>query len=284
MQRRRKPVAEGSRGTGKGRADATANRCHGDPPYRVAVIHGGPGAAGEMAPVARVLARRRGILEPIQTAASVDGQVDELRETLIRWGDLPAVLVGFSWGAWLSFILAARCPGLVRKLILVSSGPFRDGYAAGLDATRMERLTEGDREAFRAARAALSQGTAEERDAALARLGKLATRADAYDPLPESTGEAVVPDAAVFERVWSDAAELRRSGELLELGHSIRCPVVGIHGRHDPHPPEGVREPLTTVLELFRFVVLERCGHKPWIERHAREAFFRILNEEIQDA
>ena len=43
-------------------------RIYGDPPYQVALLHGGPGAGGEMAPVARELAGDRGVLEPIQTA------------------------------------------------------------------------------------------------------------------------------------------------------------------------------------------------------------------------
>ena len=43
------------------------------------VVHGGPGACGEMAPVARRLASARGVLEPIQTALSLEGQVEELR-------------------------------------------------------------------------------------------------------------------------------------------------------------------------------------------------------------
>lgn len=40
----------------------------GKAPFTVAVIHGGPGAGGEMAPVARKLACDYGVLEPIQTA------------------------------------------------------------------------------------------------------------------------------------------------------------------------------------------------------------------------
>ena len=65
-------------------------RRYGNEPFDVAVIHGGPGAAGEMAPVARELASGRGVLEPLQTAASLKGQVDELRTVLEENGDLPA--------------------------------------------------------------------------------------------------------------------------------------------------------------------------------------------------
>ena len=251
------------------------------PPYGVAVVHGGPGAGGEMEPVARVIARERGVLEPIQTADSVNAQVAELRGVLEREAALPAVLVGFSWGAWLSFILAARHPRLVRKLVLIGSGPFTAHYASEVDARRMERLTEEERGAFERARGALSCGTTKDRDAALARLGALARKADAYDPLPGVIHQTIVPDAAIFEKVWCEAAELRERGVLLELGLKITCPVVAIHGDYDPHPAEGVRRPLAAVVENFEFLLIERCGHVPWIERQARVAFFRVLHKTV---
>lgn len=43
-------------------------RTHGKPPFRVAVLHGGPGAPGYMAPVARALSVTAGVIEPLQTA------------------------------------------------------------------------------------------------------------------------------------------------------------------------------------------------------------------------
>jgi hypothetical protein len=53
-------------------------RVYGKAPYRVAVIHGGPGAPGEMAPVARELSVMRGVLEPLQIMTTIEGQVEEL--------------------------------------------------------------------------------------------------------------------------------------------------------------------------------------------------------------
>jgi len=40
-------------------------RKYGKEPFSIAVIHGGPGAGGEMAPVARELSSHWGVLEPI---------------------------------------------------------------------------------------------------------------------------------------------------------------------------------------------------------------------------
>ena len=80
---------------------------------------------------------------------------------------------------------------------------------------------------------------------------------------------------------WPEAAELRRSGELLEQVKLISCPVIAIHGDYDPHPIDGIREPLESALDDFRIVVLEKCGHYPWIERYARDRFFELLRQEL---
>ncbi len=258
-------------------------RLHGRPPFGTALIHGGPGAGGEMAPVARELARHWGVLESIQTATSLNGQVEELRGVLEKRADPPVVLIGFSWGAWLSFIVTARHPALVEKLVLVGSGPFEERYVAELRRKRMQRLGEEEREAFDAIVRALEDPASEERDVHLARLGALASKADAYDPIADRCegADSVGPRGDIFHGVWEEAAELRKSGALLTLGQKIRCPVVAIHGDYDPHPAAGVWKPLENVLERFRFVLLDHCGHKPWIERQARDAFFRVLEEEL---
>lgn len=255
-------------------------RRYGRPPFGVAVVHGGPGAAGEMAPVARELACTRGVLEPLQTAASLEGQVQELRGILEQNGELPVTLIGFSWGAWLSLIVAARYPALVKKLVLVGSGPFEERYAAGMEAARLRRLAGEEREEAASLLRRLDSAEGVDRDAAFARLGALLSKADSFDVLPEPT-EPVDCRLDIYEGVWREAAPLRRSGELLALAARLACPVVAIHGEEDSHPAEGVREPLSAVLKAFRFLLLERCGHRPWIERQARDRFYELLRQAL---
>lgn len=256
-------------------------RAYGKAPFHVAVIHGGPGAAGEMAPVARELASGWGVLEPLQTARSVKGQIEELRTVMKKNGDIPVFLIGFSWGAWLSYILAARYPSLVKKLILVASGPFEEKYVAGIQETRLSRLSEEERAEVESLIEIIENPATKERDEAFARFGALFSKADTYDPI-EHEPEPIDYQVDIFQGVWDEAAELRRSGKLLELGKRIKCPVVAIHGDYDPHPAEGVQKPLSAVLKSFRLILLENCGHKPWIERQARDKFYRILKEELR--
>jgi len=255
-------------------------RTYGTSPFSVAVVHGGPGAAGEMAPVGRRLGLKRGVLEPLQTARTLDGQVEELKQVLEKAAVFPVTVIGFSWGAWLCFILAARYPVPIRKLILVSSGPFDESFAAGISTTRFSRLSAHQRERAGALFEQFATPESEDKNRVFASIGKLFAKTDAYDPVVDKP-EPIEYRADIFEHVWPEAAEMRRSGKLLDLASRITCPVVAIHGDYDPHPGEGVRSPLTGRLERFRFDLLERCGHTPWIERHARERFFRILESEL---
>ena len=114
----------------------------------------------------------------------------------------------------------------------------------------------------------------------MSRFGALCARADAYDPLPHED-EALDFQYDINRNVWQEAEKLRGSGELLEMGNKILCPVLAIHGDYDPHPAEGVKDPLSQILPDFRFVLLKDCGHKPWIERGARDRFYDILKKEV---
>ena len=261
-------------------AVSTSYRVHGAKPYCVVLVHGGPGGAGGVAPVARTLSNEWGVLEPFQTKMSVDGQVEELRQAIAEAGDLPVTLIGHSWGAWLGFIIAARHPDLVRKLILVGSGGFEARHAEGPDLTRLSRLTPEQRDEVTQLREELVSGSDEAKKRAFARFGELFSRADAYDWIPHER-EPIEYRPDIFLSVWPEAATMRAGGKLLELGRSIQCPVIAIHGNYDSHPAAGVRDPLSSVVHDFRLILLERCGHEPWYEKHAKDRFYRVLHSEI---
>jgi len=255
-------------------------RKYGYPPFTVAVVHGGPGAPGEMAPVARELSSLCGVLEPLQTAGTLEGQVEELEAVLKENGDIPVTLIGHSWGAMLGFILTARHPSLVKKLILVASGAFEEKYAVSIMATRLSRLIEKEREEALSLMARFENPGSRNKNKLMARFGELMAKADSYSRL---TGDIEVLETSydINQTVWQQAQELRASGNLLELGEKIECPVLAIHGDYDPHLASGVEEPLSRMLKDFKFVLLSKCGHYPWLERNARGRFYDIIKHEI---
>lgn len=255
-------------------------RKHGHKPFNIAVIHGGPGGGGEMYPIAREFSLNMGVLEPLQSASSVEGQVEELKNVLENYGNPPLILIGFSWGAWLSYIVTATHPLLVKKLILVSSGPFEEKYAAQIMETRLRHLNAEEKKEALSLFAALKSNDLNNN--CFARFGELMGKADSFDSLPQDSEISEgSPDVDIYHQVWEQASKLRSSGKLLQLGERIQCPVVAIHGDYDPHPGEGVKDPLSRVIKDFRFILLKQCGHHPWLERNAKDDFYRTLKNEI---
>jgi len=255
-------------------------RKYGNAPFTIAVIHGGPGAQGEMVPVARELSSVWGILEPFQTSGTIEGQIQELQTILKKHGHPPITLIGHSWGAWLSFIFAARHSSFVKKLILIGSGPFEEKYASGIMETRLNRLNIGERKKVQVMEEALIDPNVKDKNAILAQFRKLMLKTDSFDPLPIQS-EEIEFQHDIFQSVWKEASELRRSGKLLELGERIQCPLIAIHGDYDPHPFEGVEKTLSRIVKDFRFILLKNCGHDPWMERNAKDGFYEILKKEL---
>jgi pimeloyl-ACP methyl ester carboxylesterase len=147
--------------------------------------------------------------------------------------------------------------------------------------TRLNRLDDIDRASVISLVNALNDPTVEDKNALFAQFGRLVFKADSYDIIQE-TDDVIDYQYCIFQSVWKDAESLRRTGVLLDLGRKIKCPVVAIHGDFDPHPVEGVKGPLSRVLKDFRFILIEKCGHRPWTEKFAKDDFNRILMKELE--
>ncbi len=256
------------------------HRKYGKPPLEIIVVHGGPGAPGGMAPVAWELGKRFGVLEPFQGADSIHGQIEELKFLLHNHCAEKVILIGHSWGAWLAWMYAAKYPDTVKQLILIGAGPFEKNYASDIMQTRLHRLNHADRTKTMDLLDMLQRKGCPDRKKLFQRFGALMSRADTFAPISEENHVLEFqPD--IFEAVWPEAKALRGSGTLLEIGQTISCPVVAFHGVYDPHPIEGVEKPLPKILNDFRMIKLEKCGHYPWNEKFAREKFYSLLIGEI---
>ena len=146
--------------------------------------------------------------------------------------------------------------------------------------TRLSHLSEEDREEILSLMVSFSNPASKDMNKLMARFGELMTKADSYSLLPGDI-EVLETSYDINQTVWRQAEELRNSGELLEMGKEIECPVLAIHGDYDPHLAEGIEKPLSGVLKDFRFVSLPKCGHYPWLERNARGRFYDIIKHEL---
>ncbi len=265
-------------------AEKNRYRLYGEKPYSVAVLHGGPGTPGSMGYLAKTLSDQFGVVEPFQTARSIAGQIEELHSVIQSVSAAAAVkLVGHSWGAWLAFIFTAQYPSLVAKLILIGAGSFDEEHNSDVRRIRLDRLDREERAEMLRLGSALNDTTPDDSTRAVFRsFGELMSKADSYDCL-EVDDAPIDFQPGVYRSVWPEAERLRHNGSLLDLASSIACPVVAIHGDYDPHPAAGVRDPLAQKLRDFRFVLLDKCGHYPWKEKHARDDFFRIIRKELSE-
>ena len=159
---------------------------YGKPPFSIAVLHGGPGVSGEMAPVAIELSKSWGVLEPLQTAESLEGQVRELYDVLKKYGSLPVTLIGWSWGAMLGFIFTAKYPRMVKKLILVGSAVFEQKYADNITEIRLNRLDKEEKIEMQTLMDSMNNPLIKdkEKDILMSNLGRFLYKSDSYDPLP----------------------------------------------------------------------------------------------------
>lgn len=260
-------------------------RFYGNKPYKAAVVHGGPGALGTVAAIARELSKNFGVIEPLQTRDSISELFIELDEVITAHCNRPITLIGHSWGAWLVFIYAAKYPQWVKKLILVGSGPFEAQYVSDIANNRMKSLSEVERTEFDELLKRLNSDKKNEKGGLLKRLGGLVNKSDNYCAFEINTDkEDCLPvEGDKHSAIWKEAAALRESGELLKLADDISCPIVAIHGEYDPHPIDGIKLSLENKVKDFKFYTLGKCGHSPWKEKYAYQDFYKILRKELEE-
>jgi pimeloyl-ACP methyl ester carboxylesterase len=244
----------------------------------VMVLHGGPGAPGYMAPLARGLAGSFQVFEPFQRGSgdeplTVACHVADLHELVRAYGEVRPALVGHSWGAMLALAYAAAHPGCASSLVLIGCGTFDPLARARLHATREARTDDGLRQ--RMERLAEEIPDADQR---LGVLGALMMHIDSYD-LVAVEQEMVACDARAHQETWEDMLRLQAQGIYPAEFSAIQAPVIMLHGAVDPHPGQMIRASLAAYLPHLEYREWERCGHYPWLERAARAEFLAVLRE-----
>ena len=244
----------------------------------IITLHGGPAAAGDLAPLARELGKYWCVLEPYQRGSSsqslsVATHVEDLNDLIEQRtpGSRP-ILVGHSWGAMLALAYAASHPGRAAGLVLIGCGTFSLVARQEFERRLAAKLTPGDR-------AAIAHLERHEPDAnrRLAMLGRLMTHVCGYD-VEEVTMDVDVLDAQAHEQTWADMVRLQRDGVYPAAFAAIDAPVLMLHGHEDPHPGGWIAEDLRRYIPHLEYLELPKCGHSPWLERQARGAFFAALN------
>lgn len=250
----------------------------------VILLHGGPGAPGTMAPLARELSGDFDVHEPWQRRSgeqllTVAQHVEDLRELVVSLmpssdeAVAPPSLVGHSWGAMLALAFGAAHPALCGPVVLVGCGTF--GHSARTELHR--RLTSRMDNALTVQLATLSAEVTDP-DARLAAMGELLAPVYGHDLL-DIDQELGPCDARGHHETWDDMLRLQREGRYPADFAAITSPVLMLHGAQDPHPGFLIRDGLQRVMPQLEHKEWDACGHSPWLERAVRDDFLHTLRE-----
>ena len=243
------------------------------------LIHGGPGAAGYLEPVARVLATSYRVIEPFQRGSgdrplTVDRHIEDLLEGIRdRCGDRAPGLIGHSWGAMLALAYAAAHPERTGPIVIIGCGTFDHESRSHMTQTVESRI-EGDTQ-NRLERLAVE---IPDEDVRMRAIGDLLLPAYSSDPIENRVALARC-DARAHRESWADMVRLQEEGRYPGAFSAIRSPVLMLHGDHDPHPGGMIRDGLARHIPHLEYRELPRCGHYPWLERQARAQFLAIMRE-----
>lgn len=254
-------------------------RSYGDPRHPpVFLLHGGPGLPGHLSGLARLLADRWFVREPLQRLSG--GEPLTVARHLADLDALvgePATLVGSSWGAMLGLCYAAEHPQRVARLALVGSGTFDALSRALLIRLRDERLGPEGVARLEALTAELVAETdAAAQDALFQAMGEVLWPAYWVDPISRDL-EVLRYDYRGHVEAWNDMLRLQAEGVYPARFARIEAPVLMLHGDDDPHPGPAIHRGLAPLVRRLEYRGFPRCGHFPWLERHAQAPFLDAL-------
>ena len=210
-------------------------------------------------------------------------QAYELKRQIEKNMVMPVILIGHSWGALLAGIVAWKNPDIISKVILLGCPPLSTEYISEIDSRRKKNMSWEEGVLFDSLAPALEEGTGRNKGSLLEQLNELAEKSDYYekDPQKRDADDNFPLEEEVYCKVWPEVEEWRKKGKLLQIFSEIEADMVLIQGEEDPHPYQGVTEPLKKMGIELRVHLIPRCGHKLWEEKYGAEEFYQTLFSEL---
>jgi proline iminopeptidase len=177
------------------------------------------------------------------------------------------VIVGYSWGGLLALLYAAEAARdaelpAPRALALIDPAPISRQYRNQFEGEFARRQSSAGVERLRAE---LAESNLRERDPEAYRQRNFELSVAGYfaDPLSARDLTPFRVTSRVQQSVWESLADfdLAAHGRLA----SITAPALIVHGRQDPIPLASSEEAARVM--RARLVVLEECGHVPYVEQ-----------------
>jgi len=86
-------------------------------------------------------------------------------------------------------------------------------------------------------------------------------------------------DMRAQQETWNDMIRLQEEGVYPAAFAAIKGTVIMLHGAEDPHPGRMIHRSLQGYLPQIEYREWQRCGHCPWLEREARDEFFKVMRD-----
>jgi len=243
------------------------------------IVHGGPGLAHDylFKPFLRLASGRRLVFYDQMGSGLSDGfregekaGVAELVEELegVRRAFAPGAvdLAGQSWGADIAVHYAAKYPQHVKKLLLLEPAPGSSEYLPAFQRTILERLTPEDKETL----AGYGKDPALASDPLLCRKWMdLRFKAYYFDAGRQDLEKLAYFDGPRVEKFFASSAmfgPVLMDFDLYGMMKGIVCPVLIIHGAHDPIPTAAV-ERMAHALPNAELRIVGESGHFVHVEK-----------------
>lgn len=255
---------------------------------RILVLHGGPGADHRyLLPQLLRLAERRDVLFYDQrgggqsTVLTTDRtpitwrtQVDDLACLIAElWGEMPPVIVGYSWGGLLAMLYTieaaqnASAHVVPARLVLIDPAGVTRQYRAAFETEFARRQSAP---AITTARATLSASGLRERDpeAFRQRAFELSVAGYFADPARARNLTPFRVTGRVQQSVWESLGDYDLVQPLAAARARTSGRALVVHGRQDPIPLASSEAAATALGGTL--AVLEDCGHVPYVEQPER--------------
>ena len=248
---------------------------------RLLLLHGGPGAHHDyLLPQMLHLAARYDVLlydqrgggrsktdDPAPVTAQV--LVDDLVAVVAEFGLVPLSLVGYSWGAMLAMLAAIDGRLRPARMVLLDPAPLTRQWREQFEAEFSARMRGP---AVTRLREELATSGLKERDPAAYRQRAFELSVAGYFAHPERAND-LTPFRVmgkVQQSVWASLGDYDLTAQLA----LVQVPALVVHGRQDPIPLASSGAAARAL--GAEFVVLEECGHVPYVEQPA--ALFAALD------
>ncbi|WP_199619527.1 alpha/beta fold hydrolase [Paenibacillus alkalitolerans] len=245
------------------------------------LVHGGPGARGSLKDLAVMLSKDLGILEINQSKLSIKELIEDMNKYITKTCKNKVALLGHSWGAWLVCLYAHNYPDKVEKIILVGSGSFDTRYVKEFSDRRLSRLSKDEKSEYDLLMKDFISNDLSNKDEVMFKFGKLMAKIDTYEFVGNEYSTIGEASFQMFNSIWNEASNLRKTGELMNIMKEIDVPIHVIHGDYDSHEIKGVLEPFEEYGIQCTYDVIKRCGHYPWREKYGKNEFLDIIIKEV---